>query len=106
MRVAGISRVINVIEIEVEQIQRYLSENLEMKDEGRFKCAVTNIEELLIVMDGGLRNKRVFGWVVAIHEEIIAICYGQVKGRIKMMSSFRTEATGMYARMFLIGKKR
>lgn len=89
--------------MEVDKTQKYLFENLVVKDEDRFDQAVINNQELVIVSDGGLRNKGGFGWVTAANKEIIATCYTKVKGRIETMSYFQTEATGMYSGMPIFG---
>lgn len=89
------------ISIEVDKSQISLIENIEIEDKMRFSNAIINGEEILVVSERGLQTRGVFGWEAVINKAIIVTCYGKVRGRVEMMYSFRTEATGMLAFLFL-----
>lgn len=58
---------------------KYLHANLEMEEEDRFVEAF-NSEVITLMSDGELKKNGGFGWVATIDEEVIASCYGRVKG--------------------------
>jgi ribonuclease HI len=90
------------IKIENPKSLEYLTKNLDIEEEERFAEIMTSEEIVTIVSDGGLKTDGGFGWVAAVDEEIIAKCHGAVRGSRDQLSSFRTEATGMFSAMRLM----
>ena len=68
VRCPKISKITEDIKIEIAKNQRYLTNNIQIKDEEIFNRAVTSDCEITLVSDGGLRNKGGFGWVPLCEE--------------------------------------
>ena len=75
---------------------RAMLDKIEVTQARKLLDTITKEERILLVSDGGLKNKGAFGWVLATENEILTKGRGPTRGEKNQMSSFRPEATGMY----------
>lgn len=87
----------NKLKIENPKSLKYLTKSLDIKEEeDQFVKVMTHNEVVTIVSDGGLKTEGGFGWVAVVDKELIAKYHGEVHGSNDQLSSYQTEATGMF----------
>ena len=96
-------RISERIQIKCPKQMLYLIKNIKVMDEEKLIQAVEN-EQMTLVSDGGLKRTGGSGWVAAADEEILAKCYGPVRGSEDQLSSFMIEITGMASATLFFSK--
>lgn len=68
----GKTHITEEFRIRCPQQLKYLIQNLEIEDEELLTEAVSGIEPITVVSDGGIKQGGGFGWIATLDEEIIA----------------------------------